>query len=205
MQRIVCIDGENLLYGLRILLKTPQDGVAHRTLVEHCDFKGLFAELLADEPPTRILWFGAQVQVYADIPPLREKSEEAVRTQGMFVSLLKEQEIEFVMVGYLRARESVACEHCGHRTWHLAEKGVDVGMAVRMVTEADGKTEIVAVSADTDLLPAFAAAHERGARIMHIGYEDQPSNGLANAADSTRTITRDMLARHMAHQPVLAV
>ena len=72
----------------------------------------------------------------------------------------------------------------------LAEKGVDVGLAVRIVTEANvANTEVVVVSANTDLLPAFQAAAKLGARLVHIGYEHQPIASLSRAANATRTIT----------------
>ena len=89
----------------------------------------------------------------------------------------------------MRARETDPCEKCSHKTWKLAEKGVDVGLAVRMVQEASKTTEIVVISADTDLLPALMASTRLGAKIMHIGYETRPIYALTKASDKTRTIT----------------
>ena len=73
--------------------------------------------------------------------------------------------------------------------WKLTEKGVDVGLAVRIVAEANPDTEIVVVSADTDLLPAFKATTKLGAKLIHIGYEYRPIASLSRAANATRTIT----------------
>ncbi len=187
MRRIVLIDGENLVYGLRRLLG---DGVgeADRSILGSFDFRGLLEELLADNIPTEIIWFGARLRVYTQTPELQIKSESAVRQQARFVNEIQNQRITFVKIGYLRAREIELPG--GKFEWKLAEKGVDVGLAVRIVTEATTpNTEIVVVSADTDLLPAFAAAKKHGARLIHIGYEYRPIASLGRIADATRVIT----------------
>jgi uncharacterized LabA/DUF88 family protein len=69
---------------------------------------------------------------------------------------------------------------------------VDVGLAVRMLQEANPDTEIVVMSADTDLLPALRAARKMGAKIMHIGYEHQPIAALSTNSDATRLITKPL-------------
>ena len=76
------------------------------------------------------------------------------------------------------------------------EKGVDVGLAVRMVSEANKTTEIVVISADTDLLPAFIALKRLGANIMHIGYETSPIYAPTKASDITRIITLPLAQKY---------
>ena len=99
-------------------------------------------------------------------------------------------------MGYLRARETDPCEECSHKSWKLAEKGVDVGLAVRMITNANKNTELVIISADTDLLPAFIAATKLGAKIIHIGYETRPIFALTKASDKTRIITLPLAQKY---------
>ena len=111
---------------------------------------------------------------------------------------IQAQQILFVKVGYLRARETDLCEICRHQTWKLAEKGVDVGLAVRMVLEANSETEVVVISADTDLLPAFTAASKAGAKVMHISYETRPVYALTKASDKTRIITLPLAQKYRA-------
>lgn len=100
------------------------------------NFRGLIEELLADNLPSEILWFGARLRLYDQSEELRRKSSEAIRSQSAFMNQIQKQKINFIKVGYLRARESDPCEQCDYQTWKLAEKGVDVGLAVRMVAEA---------------------------------------------------------------------
>lgn len=195
MKRIVLIDGENLVYGLRHLLG---DGTnkAVRSEIDNFNFRGLMEELLSDDLPTEILWFGAKLRLYEQSSDIRQKSSEAIRSQSKFVNLIQSQKITFIKVGYLRARESDPCEECSHVTWKLAEKGVDVGLAVRMVQEANSDTELVVVSADTDLLPAFIASKKLGAGIIHIGYETRPIYALTKASDKTRLITLPLAQKY---------
>ena len=185
MKRIVFIDGENLLYGLRTLLGEGNNRLA-RPELNKFDFKGMIEELLSDNLPTQVLWFGARLRRYDQSEDLIMKSEAAIKLQARFMNHIQSQSIE-----------TEPCRNCSHTQWKLAEKGVDVGLAVRMVTEAGADTELVVVSADTDLLPAFKATAKCGSRIIHIGYEHRPITALSRAASITRTITFPLAAKYM--------
>lgn len=199
MRRIVLIDGENLVYAIRHMLG-KKDVLAPRSVVDDFNFRGMIEELLADNPPQDILWFGARLKKYDYSPELLKKSEQAVRMQAKFMNLIQLQKIHFIKVGYLRARESEPCEDCGHTTWKLIEKGVDVGLAVRMLAEAKKGTEIVVISADTDLLPAFKSSSKMGAKVMHVGYEFRPVHALSSASDTSRLITLPIIQKYQ-HVP----
>ncbi len=195
MNRIVLIDGENLLYGLRQLVGGSER--ASREAFEGYDFRGLIEELLADELPSEILWFGARLRRYGSTPELITKTEKAIYLQSKLVSSLQSQKITFIKVGYLRAREADPCVNCGAAEWKMLEKGVDVGLAVRMIQEAASGREIVLMSADTDLLPAVRASKKTGSKVMYIGYEYQPINALSQQAYATRVITRPLAKKYL--------
>lgn len=186
MIRIVLIDGENLNHGLRHLLG-PDGTQAERLALTGFNYRGPLEEMLQDNLPSEVLWFGARLRIYTQSEEVKLKSESAVRMQSYFVNEIQKQRITFIKIGYLRAREVELRD--GTTDWKLVEKGVDVGLAVRIVAEAKPGTELVVVSADTDLLPAFKQAHKQGARIIHLGYEHGPIASLSNASDATRTIT----------------
>jgi hypothetical protein len=194
MKRIVLIDGENLVYGLRHLLGTDEKK-ADRVAVKGFSFRLLIEDILQDNTPSQIIWFGARLRIYDQSEEIKIKSESAIRQQSYFVNEIQKQNIQFNKVGYLRARE-VTLPGQKSTSWKLVEKGVDVGLAVRIVTEAHKDVEIVVISADTDLLPAFKAASKLGARIMHIGYEYRPIASLSRAANATRTITIPMAQKY---------
>src|ERR1700733_9683768 len=108
MRRIVLIDGENLAYGLRILLR-DEAGVPDRSIINTFDFRGMLNELLSDNLPTEILWYGARLRMYDYTESLKQKSEEAVAIQASFMNEIQAQKIDFIKVGYLRARETEPC------------------------------------------------------------------------------------------------
>lgn len=191
MKRIVLIDGENLTYGLRKLLGTDGEK-APRSALNGFDFRGLVEDMLQDNLPVEVLWFGARLRRYTDSPEIQAKSEAAIALQAGFMNMLQQQKIQFIKVGYLRARESDPCKRCGEAEWNLIEKGVDVGIAVRMLAEAAGDVELVVISADTDLLPAIKAARKQGSSVMHIGYEYQPIASLSSNSNTTRIVTRPL-------------
>lgn len=196
MNRIVLIDGENLIYGLRSLLDSNSK-IAPRDSLNKFNYRGMVEEILSDNPPQKILWFGAKLRIYNQSEQIKAKSEEAVKNQSRFVNDLVKQDIKFVKVGYLRARETDPCINCKHQAWKLAEKGVDVGLAVSAVTEATAGNEVVIISADTDLLPAFHAARSLNAKVMYIGYEHRPIFSLAKAASSTRIISLPIVTKYL--------
>jgi uncharacterized LabA/DUF88 family protein len=195
MRRIVLIDGENLVYGLRTMLGTEEER-APRSVINSLSIRAMLDELLADNPPSVYLWFGAKLRVYDNTEELKLKSQAAISIQAAFMNYLQKQGIQFIKVGYLRARESEPCTQCSDQTWRLAEKGVDVGLAVRMLSEADENTELVIVTSDTDMTPAFKAAKKMKAKIMHIGYENRPIASLSRISDKTRTITLPLINKH---------
>lgn len=202
-RRLVLIDGENLTYGLRTLLAEPigdkfgrENEKAPRSVLNGFAFRALIEELLEDQLPIQIIWFGARLRQYDQNEQILAKSKAAIALQAGFMNMLQKQQIQFVKVGNLRAREMEVCKECEHIEWNLIEKGVDVGLAIRMIAEANSDTELVIISADTDLLPAFKMAKKMGARLMHVGYEYRPIAALSMNADSTRIITRPMAKKY---------
>lgn len=63
MRRIVLIDGENLTYGLRHLLG-DSGRLAGRFSISGFNYRGLLEDILADNLPAEILWFGARLRAY---------------------------------------------------------------------------------------------------------------------------------------------
>src|SRR5882672_5798013 len=103
MRRIVLIDGENLVYRLRHLLG-KNGKQAPRSTLENFNFRGLIEELLADNVPSEILWFGARLRLYDQSAELKRKSGEAIKAQAKFMNHIQRHKITFIKVGYLRAR-----------------------------------------------------------------------------------------------------
>ncbi len=196
MRRIVLIDGENFLYCLRML--AGQSGkLLERDGLHDYAIRDLLNEVIGEGDSSEMFYYGAKLREYTETEKLAEKSKAAIKFQLKLSNSLNKQNIIFVKVGHLRAREGEICASCKHQSWKLIEKGVDVGLAVRMLTEARKGVEIVLVSSDTDLLPAVHEASRRGANIIFVGHEAQPILSLIKAADSHRVITATLVKKHM--------
>ena len=79
----------------------------------------------------------------------------------------------------------------------LAEKGVDIGMAVKMIDDADDTLNAIVISADTDLLPALGAVKRRGATITYLSYENRPIVSIFKRASITHTITNSTFVKYL--------
>jgi len=196
MNRIILIDGENLNRAIRNLAGSVESPVP-RDRLDGFNYKKLIDDVLGDKTKAQIFFFGARLRKYDFDEEILAQSTESIRLQAKLVNNLQKQGISFIKLGYLRAREGKPCQKCGHSKWNLTEKGVDVGLAVRMVTEAGPNTEIVLFSADTDLLPAVKTAVKLGSRVIFVGYEYQPALALSKVATITRLITAPIVKKYL--------
>lgn len=194
MARIVLIDGENLLYALRAMA-SKTDTRLRRELFTNFPIKELINEALGETEFAQFLFFGAKLKLYDFDEGIKKKLTASIRAQSRLANSLHRQGISFLKTGYLRARESDPCTKCGHIERYLTEKGVDVGIAVRMVAEAQKGNEIVLVSSDTDLLPAVKEARKLGVNVYFVGYDFRPILALVRAASYTRMITTPTVKR----------
>ncbi|MBI5134779.1 NYN domain-containing protein [Candidatus Uhrbacteria bacterium] len=80
----------------------------------------------------------------------------------------------------------------GRNVLVFKEKGVDVGLAVDMVSAACNKNLKTAImaSSDSDLQPAIRELNKRGVECIYLGFELQPNKGL------TYTTKRTILIRN---------
>jgi len=76
----------------------------------------------------------------------------------------------------------------GHEVLTFKEKGVDVKMAVDMITQACNKNLKTAIigSSDSDLQPAVRELRIQKIERIYLGFESQPNKGLT--ATTNRTI-----------------
>lgn len=195
MKRLILIDGENLIHGLRNLGGSEDKKLPREKLIGF-PFRKLLNEVLEDEEKAQIFFYGARLKQFHEDKKIFKKTQEIIKWQSHIVNDLQKQGIQFVKVGNLRARETNPCPKCQHHEWHLIEKGVDVGLAVAMVTNAAKNTEIVLVSSDTDLIPAVKVAKQRS-KLIYVGYENSLVVSMVRNTHLTRIITRPMVQRYL--------
>ncbi len=113
-------------------------------------------------------------------PETREKSQELIKFQRGVRNNLTNQGFEFVIAG------NVGAKKVGGKVV-FREKGVDVKIAVDLVSFASKKILDCAIlaSSDSDLQPAVAELRERKVQIIYLGFETSPNNGLSYTTNRT--------------------
>jgi uncharacterized LabA/DUF88 family protein len=169
----VFIDGSNLYFKLRTLIPNKMDFIHYR-------YHDLIANLINTDE--RLSYAGYYVGVVRDTKRTKnhEKALELIQNQQKLFEQLRHQQIEIVK-GYLLERDG-----------RFFEKGVDVRLAVDIVSMAQEKKYDIAIvlSSDTDLIPAMQKAVGHKREVVHIGFEHQPSLALIRYATRSRLLTR---------------
>src|SRR3989344_7315687 len=98
-----------------------------------------------------------------------ELSQQKVEGQQKFLSKLEKE-------GFEIKRGRIVYDH------KIREKGIDVKIAVDVVTDAvdDHYDTAVIVSSDTDLIPAIEYVKSKGKKVEYVGFATQPSLGMAH-------------------------
>ncbi len=174
---ILLIDGENFIYKLEDVLRERKID-KNKIDLATVDFNGLFEAPLKDFKPTRKIFYAAKLRMYEET---RKKTELLIKFQRKLRNTLIKQGFEFVIAGNVRAQKV-------NGKLVFKEKGVDVKIAVDMVSLACDKKIKTAIlcSSDSDLQPAIKELRKRDVEIIYLGFELNPNKGLT--ATTNRTI-----------------
>lgn len=151
------------------------------------NFSGLFKQVLQDIPIDDRIFYAARIGMHVQT---EEKSKELIESQRLMKVHLERQGFKFVFGG--RVRGNIVETAKGKEVMVFREKGVDVQIAVDMVSMAcDGelKTAIIA-SSDSDLQPAIKVLRRKGIECIYLGFELELNKGL------TYTTKRTILIRN---------
>lgn len=181
MESILFIDGRNFIGKIEAVLNLHNKKGADLSIY---NFLGLFNKVLSDSDikiDKKIFYISKLIRH----PETKEKSEELIQKQRSLKSNLEKHNFEVIFAGRVRAN----MEKCqkGHETLVFREKGVDVKMAVDMVSFAcDGKlkTAIIA-SSDSDLQPAIIELEKRKIERIYLGFGTAPNKGLTFTTNRT--------------------
>ena len=179
MQTILLIDGENFKGKVKSVFK---EGGKARIIWHEYDFKGLLEKVLSGtEISSRVFYF-ARLKMHDES---KEKSQQLIQEQRLLKNHLENQGFEVVLTG--RVRGHVEDGERGKKILVFKEKGIDVKIAVDMVTAACDKKvkEIILGSSDSDLQPAVKEVKDRGVSCVYLGFESQPNKGLSYTTSRT--------------------
>ena len=121
---------------------------------------------------------------YHEYPQTLQKSKKLILKQRIQKTNLEKLGFTFIISGNVRPQK---VRTDGKTKIIFKEKGVDVKIAVDLVTEASDeklKTALLC-SSDSDLQPAVKEARKRGLEIIYIGFEIRPNKGLSYTANRT--------------------
>lgn len=177
--KILLIDGENFKGKAE---KVFSEIGKNKPIWHAYDFKGLFAEVLAGISIERKIFYFAKIKEH---PDTIKKSKQLIEEQRLLKTHLKNQGFEVLLSGRVRG---YAEDGPGNsKVLVFKEKGVDVKIAVDMVSLAcDKKAEtIILASSDSDLQPAIKEVKDRGAECIYLGFESNPNKGIMYTTNRT--------------------
>lgn len=173
---ILFVDGENFLHKVEEILGKER---FHKTkdLIASINFSKLLELPLRGIEVDRKIFYAARLHVH---PETKKKSEELIKLQRKLRNSLINQGFEFVIAGNVRAQK------IGQKVI-FKEKGVDVKIAVDMVSLSCDKALSTAIlcSSDSDLQPAIEEVKNRKTEVIYLGFESSPNKGLTYTTDRT--------------------
>ena len=173
------IDGENLKGKIRAVFKEENK---NKPIWHEYNFNGLLNKALNGIPIKRRVFYFARIKEHEDS---KEKSKQLIEEQRLLKTNLENQGFEVILTGRVRGQIEESLN--GKKTLIFKEKGVDVKIAVDMVSlSCDRKVkEIILGSSDSDLQPAIKEVRNRKVNCVYLGFETQPNKGLSYTTNKT--------------------
>lgn len=189
----IYIDGQNFLYKASDIL-IEADLISNKDELRRIDIRWIMQKIFTLSEDDEILFFGAKIKKnkkYGE--EISEKLSRFSQVSRDIRNSLQSQGIEFIESGQLRVRSSDKCHNCGEEDYRLTEKGVDIGLGVKMVEDKllNDENNFVLISSDTDLLPAVKSVRENGGKVTYVGFEDRLTKALIYNSDRNNIIRRN--------------
>jgi uncharacterized LabA/DUF88 family protein len=170
------IDGENFIYKLETVIKEHKLD-RNKVDLTAIQFDTLFTTSLKDFKVSKKIFYAAKLHVY---PETKKQSEKLIKFQRKLRNTLVKQGFKFIIAGNVRGQK------VGNKTV-FREKGVDVRIAVDLVSQACDKKIKTAIlcSSDSDLQPAVKELRKRNVKVVYLGFKINPNRGLIATTDKT--------------------
>ena len=173
MTTILLVDWENFKRKMGLVFKQVKQP---RPQWHEYDFRGLFDKVLSGIGIDKTIFYFAKIKEHEDT---KKKSKELIEEQRLLKTSLEKQKFQVVLSGRVRGQWEDGI--FGKKILVFKEKGVDVRIAVDMVSWACDKKvkEIVLASSDSDLQPAINEVKNRSVSCVYLGFETQVNKGLS--------------------------
>ena len=179
---VLYIDGENLKHYLKTVLLDKD--VKHRINLENFNLKKLFELSLKGIKISEKRYYSARLRQHPEYLQTLTKSKNLILKQRIQKTVLEKLGFTFIISGNVRP---YIIKNNSKTKVIFKEKGVDVRIAVDLITDACDKKVATALlcSSDSDLQPAVREARKRGLEIIYIGFEIKPNKGLSFTTNRT--------------------
>jgi uncharacterized LabA/DUF88 family protein len=175
---VLYIDGENLRHYIEKVLREKNIPEKDAILL-NIDLLKLLNKVLKGIKVSKKIYYSAKLKLHKETI---RKSKELIQKQRVLKTKLEKQGFDFVMSGNVRLQRIVINKKS---KIVFKEKGVDVRIAVDLVTAACDKKIKTAIicSSDSDLQPAITEIKNRGIKVIYLGFEIKPNKGLMYTAN----------------------
>lgn len=180
METYLFIDGENFLFKVEDALR--EAGIPkHKIDTTRLDLSSLITEVLSGYKIARKTFYAAKLRMFEET---KEKSRMLIHKQRVLKQNLEKQGFEFLIAGNVRPQPITTD---GKTTYVFKEKGVDVKIAVDLVSLCCDKKIDTAIlcSSDSDLQPAITELKRRRVKVVYLGFEISPNKGLTFTCNKT--------------------
>lgn len=190
---ILFIDGRNFISKMASVLNLDNNKDKEINFSLY-DFAGLFNKVLSGIKIDRKIFYISRLTIHKDT---KDKSEELIEKQRKLTNVLGQQGFEIIFAGKVRGNLGKCPK--GHEVLLFKEKGVDVRIAVDLITFACNKELDVAViaSSDSDLQPAIRELNNRDIERIYLGFESSPNKGLSYTTNRTILIRNSEVIEFM--------
>ena len=196
----IYIDGENFRKGLVDVLVNAHILSADQVL-RSFDVVGLM-RAVTGESKLEIVYYASRLKLPRGYTPSEQMLEYAERIREesrAWLGNLTNQGIKIIKAGNLKIKRAKPCFKCGFEQEILQEKGVDVRLAVDLMSDISRNSGAIVgiVSSDADLCPALQRIRESRVRVNYICFSSLINRALAAVSDETTTIPLNTVKRHI--------
>jgi uncharacterized LabA/DUF88 family protein len=186
MKTVLFVDGRNFIAKINSILN-PNKEKEKEVDFSIYNFAGLLDKILSGISVSEKIFYIGRLTRYEKT---KEKSVELIKKQRELKTSLEKQGFKIIYAGRVRGHEGNCPQ--GHKFLIFKEKGVDVRIAVDMITLAHNKElkRAIIASSDSDLQPAIKELKKNGVERIYLGFENSPNKGL------TFTTNRTILIRN---------
>ena len=199
---VIYVDGENFRHGVAEVLASENIIRTSRQLMGFPIRKLLEDVLAASE--LEIRYYASRIKLPKGFQPNPEvitRAEEIKEYNRSWVAQLTMQNVTFIKAGYLKVKTGEPCPKCQYTSQVLQEKGVDVRLAVDMISDSINKkrgkvNKVFLFSSDSDLIPAIDRARQAGTYVIYVCFSDAVNRAVSASANETITVPKVKVMQH---------